>query len=237
MVKAARALFAWLALILGLVFAAGEIGGLWGTNPNWRTPDDGVTIYVETNGFHTGFILPARAEGIDWHALFPPTDLSDTRYHATGATDHVAISWGERDFYLNTPDWRQMSPATMARAAIGSDATLIHIYHMNRPQVGRYARKLVISHAAYRQLAARLMADVAIPERGTLEPIPGYGGDDVFYAATGRYSMIHSCNAWTGDHLRAIGVRIGAWTPAEHHVMRWFPLTAPRETAAPRAPD
>ena len=97
MAKAARTLLAWLALIAGLVFAAGEIGGLWGTNTQWRAPADGVTLYVETNGFHTGFILPARAEGIDWHRIFPPTDLSDSRYHATGATDHVAIGWGERD--------------------------------------------------------------------------------------------------------------------------------------------
>lgn len=61
--KTARTLFAWLALIAGLAFAAGEVGGLWGTNTDWRAPEDGVTIFVETNGFHTGFILPARAEG------------------------------------------------------------------------------------------------------------------------------------------------------------------------------
>jgi len=81
------------------------------------------------------------------------------------------------------------------------------------------------------------MTDIAFPERGPLKPIPGYGGDDVFYAAHGRYSLVHSCNAWTGDHLRAIGVRIGAWTPAEHHVMRWFPEVSPPETAAPPTPD
>ncbi len=221
--RLARAVLGWLLLVAGLAFAAGEIGGLWGTNPQWRAPEDGVTIYVETNGFHTGFILPAQAEGTDWHALFPPTDLRDTRYHATGATDHVAISWGERDFYLATPRWQDLNPATMARAAIGSDATLIHVYHMQKPAQGRYARKLVISHDAYRRLAARLMDDIARPEFGALTPIAGYGGDDVFYEGLGRYSLVRSCNVWTGDHLRAIGVRVGAWTPAEHHIMRWFP--------------
>lgn len=223
MKRRARIILGWLLLIAGLAFLAGEAGGLIGTNRDWREPQDGVTIYVETNGFHTGFILPAQAEGIDWHTVFPPTDLTDTRYHATGATDHVAISWGERDFYLATPRWQDMDPVTMARAAIGSDATLIHIYHMARPQQGYYARRLVISHAAYRRLAGRLMQDVALPESGPLEPIPGYGGDDVFYRARGYYSLLKSCNVWTGDHLRAIGVRVGAWTPAEHHVMRWFP--------------
>lgn len=232
-----QTLFGWLALFAGLTLLAGEAGGLIGTNPEWREPEAGVTIYVETNGFHTGFILPAQAEGIDWHAVFPPTDLAESRYHATGATDHVAISWGERDFYLNTPRWQDLNPATMARAAMGSDATLVHIYHMRRPAEGIYARRLVIPHAAYRRLSARLMQSVAIPDTGPLIPIPGYGGDDVFYAGRGRYSLLNSCNVWTGDHLRAIGVRVGAWTPAEHHVMRWFPQAAPQDTAARHAAD
>lgn len=235
--RLARAILGWMFLVTGLAFLAGETGGLIGTNRDWREPPDGVVIYVETNGFHTGFILPAQVEGIDWHALFPPTDVSDMRYHATGATDHVAISWGERDFYLSTPRWQDIDPATMARAAIGSDATLIHIYHMARPQEGYYARRLVISHAAYRRLAARLMQDIVLPESGALTPIAGYGGDDVFYEGRGRYSLVNSCNTWTGDHLRAIGVRVGAWTPAEHHVMRWFPQVVLPDTIAPPAPD
>lgn len=218
-----RALTGWSLLLIGLCWLAGEIGSIWGTNAGWRAPDDGVTIYVETNGFHTGFILPAQAEGINWHAVFPPTDVSDPRYHATGATDHVAISWGERHFYLATPRWTDASPRDMLRAAIGSDATLIHVYHMTRPVQGDYARRLVISHAAYRRLSARLMASLALPEDGPPVPIAGYGGDDVFYPGRGRYSLVNSCNSWTGDHLRAIGVRVGAWTPAAHHVMRWFP--------------
>lgn len=139
MIRHLRSIFGWLLLVVGLAFLAGEAGGLIGTNRDWREPDDGITIYVETNGFHTGFIVPAQAEGIDWQALFPPTDLGDMRYHATGATDYVAISWGERDFYLATPRWQDLNPATMARAAIGSDATLVHIYHMTRPLEGRYA--------------------------------------------------------------------------------------------------
>lgn len=223
MIRLVRPMLGWLLAVSGLAFGLGEIGGIWGTNAEWRAPQQGVTIFVETNGFHTGFILPAQAEGIDWHAVFPPTDVSDTRYHATGATDHVAISWGERDFYLGTPDWRTLNPWVMARAAVGSDATLIHVYHMRRPAEGDYARRLVISHQAYRRLATRLMQSVAVPEAGPLIPVRGYGGDDVFYPGRGRYSLINSCNVWTGDHLRAIGVRVGAWTPAAHHVMRWFP--------------
>ena len=34
-----------------------------------------------------------------------------------------------------------------------------------------------------------------------------------------------TCNEWTGSILRNAGVRIGAWTPFNSGVMRWF--TAP----------
>lgn len=224
MILLGRHIFGWLLLLAGLAFVAGEVGGIWGTNAGWRAPDSGITIYVETNGVHTGFILPAQAAGVDWHAVFPPAHVSDPRYRASGATDHIAISWGERDFYLATPRWQDIDLALVARAAVGSDTTLVHIYHMTHPAEGRYARRLVISHAAYRHLATRLMQDIALPPGALPRPIPGYGGDDVFYRGRGRYSLVRSCNVWTGDHLRAIGVRIGAWTPAEHHVMRWFPL-------------
>jgi uncharacterized protein (TIGR02117 family) len=51
----------------------------------------------------------------------------------------------------------------------------------------------------------------------------GYARYDAFYPATGRYSAVRTCNAWTGEALRAAGVRIGRWTPFPSTVMRWLP--------------
>lgn len=217
-----RRMLGWIALATGLFVALMAGGGLIGANPDWREPDHGVEIMVATNGFHTELILPAQAVGIDWHALFPPGDLADRRYHAQGATSHVAIGWGERDFYLNTPDWASLDLATAARAAFGSPNTLIHVYHMRQPRAGEYARRLVLTESAYRRLAAAIARD-AMPAEGRLRPIRGYGRDDLFYEARGRYSLFNSCNEWTARHLRDIGVRVGIWTPMAAGVMRWFP--------------
>lgn len=41
----------------------------------------------------------------------------------------------------------------------------------------------------------------------------GYGLADTFYAAKGTYSLLYTCNNWTGDALKAAGVRTGWWTP------------------------
>ena len=230
-VRLARACIAWTLATAGLFALAAIIGGLVGANPQWRAPRHGVTIMVETNGFHTGFIFPNRAAGIDWHRIFPPQDLADQRYHPKGATTHVAIGWGERDFYLNTPSWSQLDPMILVRASLGSDQTLVHVYHLRNPMPGYYARELTLSQHDYRRLARSVMASLALPEAGRPKSMPGYGIDDLFYRGRGHYNLFNSCNAWTGRQLRNIGVRVGIWTPTENDVMRWFPqpdVRAPR---------
>jgi hypothetical protein len=40
----------------------------------------------------------------------------------------------------------------------------------------------------------------------------------VFYRAKGRFNILHTCNAWTGEVLRAAGIRFGLWTPTTQAV-------------------
>ena len=52
------AVLAVLAPIL-LYFAAALIGALVPANPDWREPEEGVLIFIRTNGVHTWLMLPA----------------------------------------------------------------------------------------------------------------------------------------------------------------------------------
>ncbi|RJF91482.1 TIGR02117 family protein [Sphingomonas cavernae] len=195
--------------------AAGYVSGFIPVNDNWREAKQGVTIYVETNGVHTSLILPIAAEGIDWRGLVSPNDLADPRY----AGDHYGFGWGERRFYLNTPTWADLDARTVIRATIGSDETLVHVDHVVRPFPDRWRRPLRLSSDEYRRLSAYIRASFA---PGRPKPIPGYTPSDIFYEGRGHYDAITTCNEWTGAALRATGVRVGAWTPFESGVMRWF---------------
>lgn len=195
---------------------AGAIGGsipAGGAEP--RPSSRAVTIWVESNGIHTAIIVPKRAAGVDWRRVFPARDLADPRY---GGYDHLAIGWGEAAFFLETPRWRDIRPATIAAAAIGSDRSLIHVDHLPRPRPGDGARAVLLSKAGYRRLAAYIAASLA--PRGQV--YRGYGAYDAFYTARGRYSAITTCNAWTGAALRHAGVRMGRWTPFPTTVMWWL---------------
>ncbi len=201
-------------LMLPLLYlAAGAIGGAIPRNPGWREAEAGVTIYVATNGFHTGLVLPTRAAGHDWSPLVRPDHIRDPRY----AGRWLWFGWGERDFYLNTPTWAQVRPHTVVRAAIGSGDTLMHVDHLLSPWPE--ARPVRLSHEQYRRLVAGIRASFD-PTRP--QPIAGYDVADAFYPARGRYDGVRTCNWWTGRMLADAGVRVGAWTPFSATVMQWF---------------
>jgi uncharacterized protein (TIGR02117 family) len=205
-----------IAVLLCGYGAAGMVGGAIPSNIGWTAPAQGVRILVESNGVHTDLVLPKVAAGVDWRDLLAGGDLADPRY---AAFDHVAIGWGERTFYLETPTWADVKPLTVLRAALGSDRTVLHVEHIALPTPADDVRVVVLRPAEYRRLAAFVRASFAAQPAWHRT---GYGRNDAFYAALGRYSAIMTCNAWTGAALRAAGVRIGAWTPFPVTVLGWF---------------
>lgn len=216
--KLALSLLAGSAAVLAYP-VAGLVGGVLPTNAGWEPPAAGITVYIESNGVHTGIIMPKLAAGVDWRPVFPARDLRDPRY---AAYDHVSVGWGDRDFYLHTPTWSDLKLSTLVAAAMGSDRTLLHVDHVPRPAPDGEVRRLIVRPAEYRRLAAYVRASL-VPDG---ERQPGYYDYDAFYGARGRYSALWTCNNWVGEALRGAGARIGAWTPFPFTVMWWFPRHA-----------
>lgn len=209
-----RALLLALVLLIGGYVLAAIAGSAIPVNNAWRQAESGVRIYVIDNGVHTDLVLPVAAEGVDWRDLVRPEDLANP---AQAAQSHLAFGWGDRDFYLNTPSWSQMSPARTLGALVGAGRTVLHVAHLPEPRVGRDVRAVTLRPEEYRRLADYVRASFAGGPS-----VRGYAGHDAFYEAKGGYSAINTCNQWTGRALRTAGVRMGAWTPFTFGVMRWL---------------
>jgi uncharacterized protein (TIGR02117 family) len=211
-----RLIVACLVLVIVLFALAGWIGSSIPRNGDWREPEQGIEIMLGTNGVHTELVLPLVTAEKDWRPLFPAADLPIPGRDYT----HVAVSWGEKEVFLNTPTWWDLSPVTALRiAGIGGDG-LIHASHYVRPAPSADFRPLTLSRAQYRRLAAAI--ERALPQ-GERVRHDGYGPHDVFYDAPGTYTMANTCNQWTSDMLAAAGVRTGWWTPFAGGVMKWVP--------------
>lgn len=222
--RALRIIAKALGVLAGLVlfyFGVGVAGSLIPANAGWEQPAQGVTIFVRTNGVHTWMMVPKQAAGVDWRPLSDPAHIKDPRF---GRGDYLAIGFGNRDFYLNTPSWWDLRPRTAFAAAFGRGPALMHVQHVWNPQPDAYQHPLRLTEDAYRRLAAHIRESFVLDAEG--RPVPligrGYGRSDIFYEAQGHYDGRRTCNEWTGEALREAGVKVGVWTPFSQSIMWRF---------------
>ena len=212
-----RALAAFIAVPL-LYFLAALILGLVPANSGWSEAREGVRIFVRTNGVHTWIVVPKVTREMDWRPLVPGRHLKDSRW---GAGDHVALGYGNRTFYLETPTWGDLTMKNAFLAAFGQGRSLVHADHDHRPQPDDWQRPITLSREEYRRLAGFLRSSFQVDSKERTMPVlgRGYGGSDMFYEAVGPYTAFYTCNEWTGRALRHAGVRTGVWTPLSQSIM------------------
>lgn len=221
-----------LALVLVYLLAA-LIGAVVPANHHWRPPTNGVLLFVRSNGVHTSLVVPAHAAGVDWRGR-----ISHIHPHRPiGSDDHIAFAWGQREFYLHTPEWSDLRAGVAVRALLGLGGSLMHVEHIRAPDPHQWQRPLLLTPTQYRRLSHFIDASFAYPA-GETPIIKGYGPADGFVPARGRYHMFHTSNGWTGAALRHAGVRMGIWTPFAQSIMWRFDAitTKPATPAMPPRP-
>jgi uncharacterized protein (TIGR02117 family) len=219
-----------LVALVGLYVAAAFVLVWWPANakPPINTPINTpinapaeVQAWVLSNGVHTDYVFPIRSATLDWLQVFP---LKDFRAPPPDA-EFIAIGWGDREFYLNTPTWADLTASRAFGALAGGNRALVHVSYLRRAQLARGAYALPLTQAQYAQLAGYVRA--ALPQ-GRATPIAGahYDDQDAFYEANGGYNLFETCNTWTGRGLREAGVTVGRWTPFDFTVT-WHLAPAP----------
>lgn len=185
-----------------------------------------VHAYVLSNGVHTDLVFPVRTLGVDWSLTFPVQHLA--RPPGSEPT-HVAIGWGDREFYLHTPQWRDLTVGRALQALSGSGRSLLHVTHLREADLhAGGAHALPLTAAQYASLVKHVEASLVRAPHGEGLHLPGqhYGPHDAFYEARGSYDLFTTCNVWTGRALRDAGVRVSVWTPLASQVV-WHLTPAP----------
>jgi uncharacterized protein (TIGR02117 family) len=196
-----------------LYLAAAVVLGAIPLNRGWRHADEGVTVWLTTNGVHAGLSMPARHALMDWTALFPP--VHNAQRNDADADGYVTIGWGDRTFFLDVPEWRDLKLATALNAIGGRDAAAMHVEYGPAPTRDATTIPLTVTPEAYARLVTFIRRGVTVDGSGSAVWIPGrhYDANDAFYEAGGRYSLFVTCNQWTRDALATSGVRVPVWSP------------------------
>ncbi|MEZ5833055.1 MAG: DUF2459 domain-containing protein [Dongiaceae bacterium] len=167
----------------------------------------GIRIYACDNGVHTDLVLPVSTDRIDWRQLPHPDPAARMGF------THVSFGWGSRDFYIGTPHWADVRPMTALKAVLW-DETVLHVEYRAAPRPGEKCGVWVVGSDDYEQIAGFVRASLrGWPMERPALVADGYGPRDAFLAGEGQYTIIRTCNQWTGQALRAGGAPVAAWTP------------------------
>lgn len=171
-----------------------------------------IEIFILSNGVHTDVVMPARHPLKDWTVELP---YANTRGKDT-SLGYIALGWGDKGFYLETPTWADLKVSTALKAVSGFNSTAIHATYHKKMTLGPKCRKMKISAEQYRRLIAFVDDTFERDSRKRYILIPTdavYGTTDAFYEAHGRYSLFYTCNTWANQALKACGQRACLWTP------------------------
>lgn len=173
-----------------------------------------VEIYILTNGVHTDIVMPTKNDQIDWsqQVKFANTKAADSTYK------YLAMGWGDKGFYLETPEWSDLKASVAFKAASGLSTTAIHATYYKSLREGADCKKMMISKEQYYRLIRYISQSFQKDASGNFLNIKTdaiYGKSDAFYEATGSYSLFHTCNTWANSALKASGQKCCYWTATD----------------------
>ena len=179
-----------------------------------------IPIYLLTNGVHTDIALPVKNEHYDWSAQlkFEHTKSKDTTYQ------FVALGWGDKGFYLETPTWADLKTSTALKAASGLSSSAMHVTFYKGLKENTTCKKLQISVENYKKLITHINESFQTQagEFLKIETDAVYGKHDVFYEANGSYSLFYTCNSWTNQALKAANQKAALWTISDSGIFRHY---------------
>ena len=149
---------------------------------------------------------------MDWRKEAQLSNISslDTSFQ------YLAIGWGDKGFYLQTPTWADLKASTAFKAAFGLNTTALHATYYKTMTIGTTCRRIDISSDQYVRLINYVTDSAQKDENGhwiNIKTTANYNKRDAFYEAKGRYSLFYTCNVWANNALKESGQKYSYWTP------------------------
>lgn len=184
-------------LILSLILTYISVNGEQNNN------EKNHTIYLSSNGVHLEIIISKN----DLNSVI----LADQIYNKQA--EYFSFGWGDKNFYVETPTWADLTFLNGFRALFLNSPTLLHVTRYSSPQKDWVAIKIDQEQLdkinSYITTTFRLDSE----NKKILLPGIGYRKNDDFYEAIGNYTCLNTCNSWVNTALKQSDIKACLWTP------------------------
>jgi len=198
-----------LFLLLGGYLLMAIILSIVSTHPKTLDCSKDKEIYVATNGVHLEVIIQKK-------------DLDTTQVQALQIgpqTNFVSFGWGDRAFYINTPDWGDLKLTTAINALFLNSKSTIHVTNYSQKKEDWVS--VPVCEEQITLLTAYIDNEFATNDENELLEIKasGYTVNDTFYEANGSYNCIQTCNTWVNVGLKRAHIKTSIWSPFDKGVL------------------
>ena len=139
-------IFAFLALYISSVLIISKIT----VNSDIAKVEEqnAIPIYILSNGVHTDIVVPVKNEIKDWRnqIQFNQTQSKDS------LMNYIGFGWGDKGFYLNTPEWTDLKFSTAFNAAFYLGTSAMHATFYHGMDEDEDCVKITISSDEYQKL-------------------------------------------------------------------------------------
>jgi uncharacterized protein (TIGR02117 family) len=189
----------------------------------WNIPpsqDCRVNIYVSGGAMHTNLIVPVATPEFDWHNHLELEEIGST---PAATYRYLQFGWGDRIWYMQTPSWDRANYLDVFRVLFfpRNTAALLVKGHGSIPRyAGEELQCVRLSQTDYKTLMRFIEQSFQLNPRGQKERLgDSRDRESGFYAATGYYSALRTCNSWTAEALQAANVNTPLWSGLSAPVM------------------
>lgn len=180
-----------------------------------ETNESDNSIYLLSNGVHLDIVMPKVNDHKDWREELQIDPFIESRVNL------VAFGWGDREFYLNTPEWSDLTFRTAFNALFLKDSSAMHVSYFRDLTENKRCIKLNIPEEQYIILVDLIEGSFSHDSGGMTLRIQdaGYNQFDQFYEAQRSYHLFYTCNTWTNRVLKNSGLRACLWTPFDRGIL------------------
>ncbi len=192
-------------------------------NTEFVSTENGIELYVQSNGMHVDIVVPVKTPQIDWTTEIDVQDFD----RESVPFEYIAIGWGDKGFYLETPEWENLKVSVAFKALFLPSPTAMHVtYKTTKPRLTERCKKVRISPQQCQALITYIKASFATNANGQIQLIDCCRyptRNDAFYEANGSYTLFKTCNNWTNQALKVAGVKTAFWAPLSSSVLYHMP--------------
>ena len=168
------------------------------------------SIYLSSNGVHLDIIIPKGHLDLKL--------LSGLKYFEND--QYFSFGWGDKNFYLNTQTWSDLTFKNALHALFLKSSTLIHLTRYLTIQENWLEIK--VNQNQLNKINQYIYKTFYFDSQNKtiLLHIKGYSYNDDFYEALGSFSCFKTCNSWVNSALKESGMKACSWTPFDFGLFR-----------------